>query len=222
MRKSSSAPGRGEDTKQRILDAALQTLRDQGIVGTTARSIAETGGFAPGVLFYHYGSVEDVLVAVARRISAERVERFGQRLASVETLPELVAVARDLHREDMREGQVAVLSQMLAATAGNPDLGRQLHQVFEPWINLVQETLRRVVGDTPGVDLLPTEDLAYAITALFLGLQLLAHLGGDFDRSIQLFDTFSEAGEVVGAFLALLRFGPSEATADADVQTPGS
>ena len=44
-------------TKQRIMDAALETLRTNGIVGTSARAIAATGGFNQALIFYQYGSV---------------------------------------------------------------------------------------------------------------------------------------------------------------------
>jgi len=190
-------------TKSRIVEAALDTLKREGIVGTSARAIAQTGGFAPGLLFYHFGSVTDVLVAAVEELSHRRVERYAQRLEGVDTLAELAKVARDLHAEDMAEGHVTVLVQMLAATASDPDLAARLLRIFEPWIALVHRTLERVVGDSPFRRLLPAEDGAYALTALFLGLELLTHLGGDIDRDEQLFDAFDRIATVVGPLLGL-------------------
>ena len=54
-----------EDTKQRIIRATLQTLREQGAAGTSARAIAAAGGFNTSLLFYHFGSVEGALLAAA-------------------------------------------------------------------------------------------------------------------------------------------------------------
>jgi AcrR family transcriptional regulator len=51
------------DTRQRIIDAAVETVRREGIVGTSARAIARTGGFNQALIFYHCGSVNDVLLA---------------------------------------------------------------------------------------------------------------------------------------------------------------
>ena len=55
-----------EQTRARILDAALQALRDEGIAGISARNIARHGGFNQALIFYHFRSVEGLLVAVAR------------------------------------------------------------------------------------------------------------------------------------------------------------
>ncbi|MBA3488891.1 MAG: TetR family transcriptional regulator, partial [Longispora sp.] len=41
-----------DETRERILGAAVRTLADKGYAGTTARSIATVGGFAPGVIYY--------------------------------------------------------------------------------------------------------------------------------------------------------------------------
>jgi AcrR family transcriptional regulator len=41
---------RGE-TREKILRATVRTLATEGFGGTTARSIARTGGFAPGVIY---------------------------------------------------------------------------------------------------------------------------------------------------------------------------
>lgn len=196
--------GTSEDTKARILDAALATLRREGVVGTSARAIARTGGFAPGLIFYHYGSVNGALVAAVRRLSAERVARYEQQLAEVATLADLVAVARALHDEDTSGGYVTVLSQMLAATAGDPELGAQLHGIFDPWLAVVGDTLERVLAGSTLPDLLPPDQAAYAVTSLFIGLELLAHLGGDLDRSAQLLETFGDLAEVAGALVAFL------------------
>lgn len=53
------------DTRERIVEAALRTLKPDGIVGTSARSIAGSGGFNQALIFYHFGSVREALLAAA-------------------------------------------------------------------------------------------------------------------------------------------------------------
>lgn len=195
--------GTADATRARILDAALETLKREGIVGTSARAIGQTGGFAPALLFYHYGSVNDLLVAAVEELSRQRVARYAQRLEGVTTLAELAEVARDLHREDMEEGHVRVLVQMLAATGSDPELAARLMAIFEPWIALVRDTLERAAGSGLGA-LVPAEDGAYALTALFLGLELLTHLGGDTARDERLFDAFDRIASLLGPLLGLV------------------
>jgi AcrR family transcriptional regulator len=192
-----------EETRARIVEAALETVRREGIVGTSARAIAQTGGFAPGLLFYHFGSVTEVLVAAVEQLAARRVERYAEGLRDVTSAPELVRVARALHTEDVTQGHTRILVQMLAATATDPDLGPRLSRAFEPWIALVHATLDRVVGGSPVRSLFPTEDGAHALTALFLGLELLAHLGGDFAHDERVFDAFDRSAAMLAPLLGL-------------------
>ena len=103
-------------TKERIVAAALETLRTAGIAGASARAIARTGGFNQALIFYHFGSVEDLYLAACDELSARRVAQYTARIAGVTTLRELVEVATELHREDTAEGHIAVLSQLLAGS----------------------------------------------------------------------------------------------------------
>ena len=64
----------------RIVDAALHTLTSTGYANTSVRAIATTGGFSPALVFYHFGSVDALLLAVLDRISGERL--FATRPAS--------------------------------------------------------------------------------------------------------------------------------------------
>ena len=94
----------GEETRARTVEAALETLKQEGIVGTSARAIGRTGGFNQALILYHFGSVTDLLLAGAEKMVAERMARYERRLAEVRALPDLVAVATELHREDVRDG----------------------------------------------------------------------------------------------------------------------
>ncbi len=165
-----------EATRARIVEAALQALRDEGIAGISARSIARHGGFNQALIFYHFGSVEGLLVAVAQTESERRSALYAPALAEVTTLSELVGVARRLHDEEFQEGTVAALTQMLAGAVGSEELSRGIADSLRPWTDLVGETIDRLLADTPFGDVLPRGDLTSGIAALFLGIELLTSL----------------------------------------------
>ena len=177
----------GEDTRARILEAALETIREVGIAGVSARSIARIGGFNQALIFYHFGSVEGLLVAASEAESRRRSELYADRLAGVSSFPELVSVARALHEEERRQGSIVVLSQMLAGTVTSPELRDGLKAGFQPWMDLVEEAVERVLAATPIAGLVPSADLAFAISSLFLGAQLLIGLEPDDRREQELF-----------------------------------
>jgi AcrR family transcriptional regulator len=56
------------DTRQRILDVALDLFTEQGYDGTSLREIAEQLGVTKAALYYHFESKEDILLALHMRM----------------------------------------------------------------------------------------------------------------------------------------------------------
>jgi AcrR family transcriptional regulator len=198
-----------DETRARIVSAALEALRANGIAGISARTIARHGGFNQALIFYHFGSVEGLLVAVARRESERRSALYAPALREVTSLPELVAVARRLHDEEFAVGSVAALTQMLAGAVGSEELARGIWDALEPWTTLVRETIGRLLAATPYGEALPPDDLTAAVTALFLGIELLTGLDPD-GRDSTLFTTM----EAVAALVDTLLRSPAPAATD--------
>ncbi len=108
------------DTRQRLIEGAIETIRRHGLACTSARSIATTAGVNQALVFYHFGSVHDLLQAACLATTQARVESFAERLDQVTDLRQLLALGRALHTEERAQGNVMVLAQMLAGAAGLP------------------------------------------------------------------------------------------------------
>lgn len=193
--------GPGEDTRERIVDATIETLRVEGIVGSSARAIARTGNFNQALIYYHFGSIENVLVEAVAKMGRERKERYEQALADVTSLPQLAKIATDLHHEDTAAGNITVLTQILAGAAHDPELGPRIFEQFTPWTDMVGAAITKVVRGTPFDGVLPVQDLALSVSALFLGVELLTHLDPDPDREDQLFDAIKLIAVLIDAVL---------------------
>jgi AcrR family transcriptional regulator len=165
-----------QDTRARIVDAAIETIKEEGIVGTSARAIARRGNFNQALIFYHFGSIDEVMFAAIQETSRRRIERYREGLAGVASLPDLAAIGAELHREDMEEGSLTVLTQLMAGAAGDTELGPRLREAFEPWIGVVEDALGSVLGGSGYEHVVSLRDLGYAVSALFLGIELLAHV----------------------------------------------
>lgn len=198
-RPARTRPG-AEQTRARIVEAALDALRDEGIAGISARSIARHGGFNQALIFYHFGSVEGLLVAVARSESERRSALYAPALAEVTSLAGLVAVARRLHDEEFQAGTVAALTQMLAGAVGSDELSRGIADSLRPWTTLVGETIDRLLADTPFGDVLPRDDLTSGLAALFLGIELLTGLDSRMAEG-SLFDTMESVARLVDGMI---------------------
>jgi AcrR family transcriptional regulator len=189
------------DTRSRIVEAALATLRAEGIAGVSARAVARHGGFNQALIFYHFGSVEGLLVAVARSESERRSALYAEALRDVTTLSGLVAVARRLHDEEFRAGTVAALTQMLAGAVGSEELSRGIREALEPWTTLVGDTISRLLAGTPYSGVLPEADVTAALAALFLGIELYTGL----DPEAAAGSLFTTMGAVAALVDGLLR-----------------
>lgn len=186
-------PTDGPTTKQRIMEAALETLRTNGIAGTSARAIAAIGGFNQALIFYHFGSVNRLLIEAAAWSSAQQVARYREAAAKSSSLTDLVEIARRLHADDQRSGSVTIVTQMMAASVSDPEMGRAVLAGFRGWIDLVEEALEKGLEGSPLQTLLPRHEAAYAIAAVFLGIELMERLD----------PAQSEAGPVFDAMASL-------------------
>lgn len=179
----------GEETRVKIIAATIETLSSHGITGASARAIARTGGFNQALIFYHFGSVEGLLVAAAKAEGEVRAKRYAERFAEVRALPELVTIARDVHDIEQATGSVNVLTQMLAGAASSPMLRQGVFESMAPWLTLVEEAVARVVEGSGLPPLIPIRDLAFAVASLFIGLELMTTLDESGERAESLFDS---------------------------------
>jgi AcrR family transcriptional regulator len=173
-------------TKEHIVESALQTLASEGFAGATSRAIARRGKFNQALIFYHFGSLDALLLAVLDRTSEERLARFRKAVGEARTLEELIAVAARAYTEDRKSRHVAVIAQMVAGSVSRPELAPAVLERMEPWIELTEDALTKALGDLGGLEL-PVRELAYAVTTFYLGVNLLTHLDADRVRADALF-----------------------------------
>ena len=194
---SANAAHRGTATRERIMDAALETLRDEGFAGSTARAIAQRGAFNQALIFYHFGSVPNLLLESFRRSSVAQVARYRAAASQVSSLSDLVQIARRLHQDDLESGSVTAVTQLMAAAVSDPDLGRAILERFEEWIRLVEEALGKAVDTHPLAALVPTREAAYAISALFLGIELMTRLDPERSEAAALFEMMANLARLI-------------------------
>ena len=189
-------------TRRALVDAAIESLRFDGFAGASARAIAARAGVNPGLVFYHFGSVADLLLAGLAEVSARRMDRYSAAVESATTPAEWVAVATEIFREDLDEGYVTVLAEMIAGAATSPGLGEQVAELIAPWRTFAKRAIEAIVSESPLASLVPVDDAAHGVVALYLGLEMLSHLDGDRAPALRLFDRASQLLTAFGASAA--------------------
>ena len=197
-------------TRAALIDAAIVTLRESGFAAASARRIARQAGCNQALIFYHFGSVPELLMAALENISARRMAAYRGLLSQTGTLADLVDSAREIVTTDLDEGHVTVLVEMISGAHSVPGLGDRISACLAPWREFAETAVRDVLAASPFGSLVPPEQVAHGVVAGILGLELLASLDGDRARALALFDrarTFGELLDRLRPLAALLDLG---------------
>jgi AcrR family transcriptional regulator len=162
----------GEDTRQQLLVATLQVIREVGFAGLSARVVAREAGVNQALIFYHYGSMDGLVAQACRQATADRVAQWASELERVVDLPGLVELARRLHAREREEGNVAVLAQALAAAQSDASLAEVVGQALGQWLEPLHGTAERILAGTVLEEVLSPADLARSAAAAFVGVEL--------------------------------------------------
>ncbi len=188
------------DTRAALVEAAGAALREVGFAGASAREIAGRAGCNQSLIFYHFGSVARLHLAALDAVSEARNRRYQAMVEESRSLGDLVEAARTVFDEDLDQGHVTVLVEMIAAAQFTPDLRPEVAARIRPWREFAAGTVRDALAGSPAARLLPPEELAHAVVALYLGLEMLANLEGEREPALTLFDRARKVASVLDIF----------------------
>lgn len=130
------------DTRQRILDVALDLFTDQGYDGTSLREIAERLNVTKAALYYHFESKEDILMALHMRIhdfGRDALLLIGEGPVTLELWGQLL---------DQIVGEMLAQRKLFLMHQRNEAVMEKLHREdHEAEHEDIQNQFRRVLGD---------------------------------------------------------------------------
>jgi AcrR family transcriptional regulator len=157
-------PGHAAETRSRLMDGAIETLRRQGYAATSARSIAAAAGVNQALIFYHFGSVDELLAAACRQTVSAQAQLYAARLATATTVREVLAAGRML--------PLPPVVQLLSGARTHGVLAEVCGEAVARWTALTEEALQRLLRHTPLAEHCDLAGLARALTATAIGLEL--------------------------------------------------
>ena len=193
-------PSAPSGTKLQIIEAALETLKQQGFAGASARAIAREGNFNQALIFYHFASVRNLLLAVLDLISERRMHEYRVPFERASTPTELAALARTIYEDDLDRGYITVLGEMVSAGIGDRDLAADVAARIEPWIEMLERKLEQMTP-APLRALASPRDLAFGLVALYFGVDMLSHLQGEEKRARSLLDLATRLSALAETFM---------------------
>nr|WP_202446899.1 TetR/AcrR family transcriptional regulator [Streptomyces sp. SID5468] len=180
-----------------MLAGALAVVTRQGIARTSARSVAAAAGVNQALVFYHFGTVDELLAAACRFGAEQRIAGYRERLREVRDFAGLLALARELHDTERDGGQVAVLGQLLAGAQTHPRLAAATAAGLALWTEEVEQVVTRLLAGTPLAGILDVGGVARAVCAAFTGLEL--YEGTDPEGAARAFDALPQLAALFGA-----------------------
>ena len=163
---------RGDATKELILEAARESLREQGYSGTSIRAVAERAGVQLSLVHYHFGSKQAVLVAVLERENEKLLERQQALFSSPGPLSAKWRAACRFLEDDLESGYVRILWELWAAGLADEELAARWRGATAGWRRLmadvVEEWSREVGLELP----ISATAVATLVANLFQGLEV--------------------------------------------------
>lgn len=161
-----------EQTKERILAAALALFREHGLDGTTTRKISQKARIAEGTLFNYFKSKEDLALYFFQKETEDLIEWFhgDARLQKAPLAEKLFAI---IHRQleyirPYEDFIGAVFCRALQPNSALSPLSFDSQELRLKYLRFIREVLAKAEakGEIPRV-----RDLgAYAVGLFYLGI----------------------------------------------------
>jgi AcrR family transcriptional regulator len=190
---AASAEDTHVDTRQRILDVALDLFTEQGYDGTSLRQIAERLGVTKAALYYHFESKEDILLALHMRIHEFGQKAFLSMGDGPVTLEQWGALVDEIAVQMLAQRKIFLMHERNQAA-----LEKLHNEAHEAEHDDIQNKLRQVLAD-PRVPLTDRVRMAASVGVVFSGLVLS---GEAFDEA-----TDEELGSQLRAIIHNVLFG---------------
>jgi AcrR family transcriptional regulator len=168
-----------QDTRLRILAAARDALLDVGYANLSTRGIAETAGVPLSQIHYHFGSKQNLILAL---LDVENRLRLGRQAAMYKSnLPlwKQWQQACDFFDDDLESGYVRVLMEMTAAGWSNPEIAAAVSAQIQTWFDLLAEVAQRAAKRSGSLSPFTPQELAALAGLPFLGAETVILLGLD-------------------------------------------
>ncbi len=125
------------DTRQRILDIALDLFITQGYDATSIRQIAEKLGFSKASIYYHFASKQDILMALHFTLHEVGREALGTIEGSTSTPEAWVALLDQLINQILEYHDLFILQERNHAALAHLHQERHVseHDLLEDWFH---------------------------------------------------------------------------------------
>ena len=168
-------------TRVQIVSAGKTALLESGYSGLSTRRIADAAGVPLSQIHYHFGSRQNLVLAILAEENERLLERQSRMFGAELPLWKQWDQACDFLEDDLRSGYVRVLQEMTAAGWSDDDIAGTVRDYLRGWFDLLTETAARSAPRFDGLGPFSPAEVATLVGTAFLGIETMILLGFDED-----------------------------------------
>jgi AcrR family transcriptional regulator len=169
------------DTRGQLLAAGKAALLETGYAGLSTRRIADAAGVPLSQIHYHFGSRQNLVLAVLADENARLLERQSRLYGAEMPVWRQWEQACDFLEDDLRSGYVRVLQEMTAAGWGDEQIAAAVRANLTGWFALLTDTASKVAPRFGDLGPFTPAEISALAGTVFLGMETMILLGFDED-----------------------------------------
>jgi AcrR family transcriptional regulator len=167
----------GADTRATILAAARSALLQDGYAKLSTRRVAEVADVPLSQIHYHFGSKQQLILAVLEGENARLLERQAGMYSGPEPLWRQWERACDFLEADLESGYVRILQEMIAAGWSDPEVATAVRGMLGGWFGLLAAVAQREDERVGGLGPFTPAEIAALMGLPFIGAESTILLG---------------------------------------------
>jgi AcrR family transcriptional regulator len=165
------------DTRVSILEAARARLLAEGYANLSTRAVAEAAEVPLSQIHYHFGSKQQLILALLEAENTRLLERQRSMYGGSEPLWQQWDRACDYLDEDLESGYVRVLMEMVAAGWSDEEVAAKVREYVFGWVSLLAEVASREAHRLGGLGPFTPEEASALMGLPFYGAESMILLG---------------------------------------------
>ena len=186
------------ETARGILNAAKASLLEVGYASLSTRSIAEKAGVPLSQIHYHFGSKQNLVLALLERENARLLDRQERMYGSELPLWKQWEQACDYFEDDFSSGYVRVLMEMVAAGWSDPAIGQAVWKQLKGWFDLLGSVAERAASQLGTLGPFTPSEVAALAGLPFIGAEAAILLGLS-EKDLPSRSALRKVGEIIRA-----------------------
>jgi AcrR family transcriptional regulator len=173
------SPRRATSTRDRLLEATLESLRVKGLDGLTSREIAGAAEVNLQAITYHFGSKDSLVAAALTELVNRRLDPVVDALEADGDPAERLFDALDTIRNAFAVGRedLKAYADAVAASSTNAELARSVGEIHDRVSHYLSQLIAEMQRDGYVQKWVEPDSMAALLISIGDGLATQAHYG---------------------------------------------